>query len=187
VQVAVKSKKAIACKVDGFEFKSNLEYQFYMWLKELKALGYISKIEYEVKSFAINDRELSVISKTKKLGNDTTLKLIEKRVYTPDFKVTWCKNAYTKGLIKRLSDVILHDDIIAVDEVSWIEVKPVFDQNNMERIAKTNIAVVYHRYKTYIQIVKPEILFSKTFYPKVVYEKMKRVRGCLINDYLNKL
>jgi hypothetical protein len=46
-----------------------------------------------------------------------------------------------------------------------IEVKPVFDQHNMERDVRSTLKWVYDKMKLFVQIVKPELLFPGTFMP----------------------
>jgi hypothetical protein len=52
------------------------------------------------------------------------------------------------------------------DAYSYIEVKPLFDQNNMTRLAVLNQKWVMDKFGAFINIVIPEKLFDKTFTPK---------------------
>lgn len=51
-------------------------------------------------------------------------------------------------------------------QISFIEVKPSFDQNNMTRLAVLNQKWVFEKFGLFINIVIPEKLFAKTFTPK---------------------
>jgi hypothetical protein len=101
--------------------------------------------------------------------------LFNPKSYTYDFDIEWEKKAegifyYTKDYVVPMSGYIPPFYAITSSNnespVSAIEVKPVFDQHNMERDVKSTLKWVYDKMKIYVQIVKPEVLFETTFAPK---------------------
>lgn len=50
--------------------------------------------------------------------------------------------------------------------VTYFEVKAEFDKNNMNRLASINIKWVQQKYNVVVEMIKPNILFKKTFTPE---------------------
>lgn len=155
-------------------FASLEEYQFNLFLEELRQFGYIDEIIYQPESFVLNkplkQRKLVFkgrgVNKKEEWANTTPL--IPVKHYTCDFKVIWNEKSCTN----LLEDVEYKENAPfksgKLEEwrfVSYFEVKPSFDQNNMTRLVKTNQAIVWDKYSIYVQIVIPEILFKETFLP----------------------
>ena len=143
-----------------------------MWLDELQHVGYVKEwkratdpinITKGLKLPYIKITKLKTKTKTEKKFH-TFLRPSE---YTADFSVKWTiygwikfvndpNNPYDKNKIffTRLSDVAM-----------LIEVKPSFDQYNMERLFVLNQKFIWDKYKVFVNLVEPIELFKKTFMP----------------------
>lgn len=157
-------------------FASLEEYQFSLFLEELRDFGYVDEIIYQPESFVLNKplKQQKLVfkgrGKNKREEWVDTTPLIPVKHYTCDFKVKWANKAVgviSSGILYMDSKVNIkfYVDIKTNDFVSYFEVKPKFDQNNMTRLVKTNQAIVWDKYNIYVQIVIPEILFKETFLP----------------------
>lgn len=51
------------------------------------------------------------------------------------------------------------------DNISYIEVKPIFDMNNMTRDFKVKQKIIFNNKQRYIQLVKIPAFFEKSFTP----------------------
>jgi hypothetical protein len=159
---------------EGVNFDSHEEMYMYWWLTELKKKGVIESIEAHPESFILSDDVTVKYIKPMARVEDKVLEytVINKHVYTADFKVKW--NVAAVGLFcyifpgqgvykdKKLFSLIACNQ----DLVSYIEVKPIFDQNNMTRLARNTIKWVYDKYHILVELVIPEVLFNKSFTPQ---------------------
>jgi len=73
--------------------------------------------------------------------------------------------------IKRADSYLLSDAYInhyaeGEEYITYIEVKPPFDRNNMERLFKLNQKWMLQKHDVFINLVKIKELFEKTFTPK---------------------
>lgn len=141
------SYQGILC--DSFE-----EVYMLMYLFELQEKGLISDIE-RAPSFVLSQEvaevyQEEVILKTKTKIVQKKKVLLKQHVYTPEFTVN------IHGL-----DLFHHKDSKA-----YLEVKPVYDQNNMTRLFKINQKWMYQKFGIMVNLVTPEILFQQTFTPK---------------------
>ena len=91
-------------------------------------------------------------------------------VYSPDFSIAWAEKARKIFFNVCGSKVDLYKSPFITDifysHISIIEVKPVFDQNNMTRLFTINQKWMYQLHGVYVQKVVPVKLFEKTFTPK---------------------
>lgn len=187
-------------------FASDEERYFYWWCQELKDKGFIDKIEFEPEKFTLSDGlVLPVVKKLKTKEVVSNERVLHKQEYTPDFKITWnqkaenifFKKATTRG--NRYSDYgLINDNPINNTFVTWIEVKPTFDQNNMTRLVTINIKTMWQLYSIYINTVKIGIqknsFFDKTFTPtrflftnKTKKPRNFKYRPITLNQYLEKI
>lgn len=159
-------------------FASKEEQYFQWWLEELKTQKFIEKYEYESKGFELNKGVNVKYETGVRVIKEKQKTIIPVKIYTPDFFVIWTDKAkdifmfdineklnYNPNL-RKLIPACVND---YNKYISYIEVKPNFDMQNMTRLVKTNIAVVWDKYNVYIHIVKPVKLFFNTFVPKRYY------------------
>lgn len=153
---------------------SDEEVHFCWWLSELYESGYIDKYE------RAETYELSMPVKRKYLKQlKTKLKNMEQHVmhgasYTPDFKITWNESALDKFVTYIHSSKISHTVFYCDEKLETIvEIKGMFDRNNMIRLATTNIKWVFEKHNVLIELVKIPKLFKDTFCPKRYLETNK--------------
>lgn len=152
------------------EYDSLEELGMLQWLFELKAVGYIKSIK-RADSYLLSDAYINhYAEKMKRVSSKPmTQTLLHGHSYTPEFEVEWDKKAldnilWLENQGKMQKTFIAH----TVDEkyITYIEVKPAFDRNNMERLFKLNQKWMFQKYKKFINLVKIKELFEKTFTPK---------------------
>ena len=139
------------------------------YLDELGEAEYLWSYDFQPVSFNLSldvRYEWQQIMKTKTKSMSSAL--LQKHVYTPDFKVHWADKSI--GLfIKSIKFVTINKSapfwINNSGESIW-EVKPSFDRNNMTRLFTINQKWVYDKYGIYVQKIIPWKLFAETFTPE---------------------
>lgn len=169
-------KKATTGSYKGVEFDSLEELAILQWLYELKNQGFIKSIK-RADSYLLSDsvtNNYAEQSIRKVTSTPKTQTLLHGHSYTPEFVVIW---DYAKTKDKFIWDIdsktkfdkifIGHSEINdPKNYVTFIEVKPSFDQNNMERLFKLNQKWMWDKHKIFVNLIKVNDLFPKTFTPK---------------------
>ena len=148
------------------------ELYFVWWLCDLKDMGYVEDAWYEDDTFVLGDgctKFYTKHMKTKSKRLEETV--VRPTVYTPDFKIKFTEKA--DGVFYR--DIVSEDKLMkgskrlfffGEDLVSYVEIKPDFDFNNMTRYAKIKINWLFQRSKIYVNLVKVPTVFKDTFTPE---------------------
>ena len=149
-------------------YASKEELYFSWFLDELLEAGYIDSYKFEPEPFYLCDKVSHAWMeqlKTKERLTETTL--LQGHIYTPDFNVFWNKKAH-KIFYTDFSDNYNHKHypFYAKKGSCYIEIKPVFDQNNMTRLFRINQKWVYAEYGEYVNLIKVPDIFEKTFTPE---------------------
>ena len=154
-------------------FDSNEEKFFSWYIRELQEANYIYHIEYQPESYHLSRPQIHCFTKPLKTKTKlVSVTLLREHVYTPDFRILWEQKA--RGLFfnnhddkvdLRKTPFITNSTSNSLSE-SLIEIKPVFDQNNMTRLFSINQKWLYHHYNTYVQKIIPVKLFEQTFVPQ---------------------
>jgi len=177
-------------KSTNYNFTSNEEKLIFYYLEELKDDNFIKKIIYQPESFNLFNglekkqfikKQLKTKIKKKYYKNNF---LINKRIYTANFKVIW--NDKKKDILKLIQD-ISNNEIDRnipfffqkiktnnkIEYISFLEVKGNYDKNGDQRsfLSRTQ-PWIWEKYNIYIQMIKPIILFKNTFIPKKIIEVM---------------
>ena len=172
------AKKREKIKEDGYEFDSHEEQHFYWWCRSLMDAGYIRAFHVEPESFNLTDPVIVEYVKPMKKVADKLIpeEIMKGNLYTCDALIKWTEKANgvfflpIDSKVRKKKGAALQYMIAHHDEYtcwhSYIEVKPIFDQNNMTRLAKNNIKHVYSKFGSFINLVIPEKLFNKSFTPK---------------------
>jgi hypothetical protein len=151
------------------EFDSKEEKYFSWWLETLKQWNYIESWNKNEESFILTDDVKIRYTVPMKRVDDKIKEqiLLKGRVYTPDFIIKWKPQA--EGIFHQpLKDgKKITTPFVSQDAISIVEVKGVFDNNNMTRLATLNIKDVYQRYAIYISMTKVPDIFKKTFTPEM--------------------
>lgn len=149
---------------------SDEEIHFMWWMEELIKAGYI--IEYKFEPCIVelsNKKEINILKRRKEKKSF----LLHPHIYTPDFGIKWNEKAINIFITDiNSTDFNTNSPFYAeLDEFyklykSFIEIKPIFDQNNMTRAFIINQKWIYEKYKKYINLIECSWLFAKTFTPK---------------------
>lgn len=151
------------------------EVAFLQWCQELINKGYILKVErgktYPL-TYGLSKNWTEVVHmKTKDKTISKKQVILAPSEYTPDFQIYWTEEGINKFCSNLFFDdkcdkLFFNDIMFAFNHFTTVEVKPIFDQNNMERLCKNNQKFLYDRHNIYVNIIKPTQLFEKTFTPK---------------------
>ncbi len=153
-------------------FDSDEEMYFYWWLEELQEAGYIDSIEHHPMPYKLSDPVIGEYEKQLKTKvKEETEELIKGHIYTPDFKIVWSEKAeglfyeHIGSLNRKKEKNSLKYLISTHGSRTIIEVKPLFDQNNMTRLFKINQKWTYEKHAVFVNMIVPEKWFNKTFTP----------------------
>lgn len=167
----------------GVKFDSDEEVFFAMWLEELKEVGIVSGWKKCVHPIVITSGLKIPYKKVTQLKTKTKTETKYKRLlnpseYTPDFMVSFTNKGFDllcsfidKELLKPEALFFTFDKvgqgacISKTDQVFTFEVKPSFDQQNMERLFVNNQKFIWETKQIFINLIEPVALFEKTFLP----------------------
>lgn len=161
--------------IKELKFDSKEEEYFYWYLQELQKAGFIEEIIPQYPVIPLSDKkEHEVYKPLKRKTKFFNKTLLQEHIYTPDFTIVWAQKGFQ--LFVSHADTykeektpfllyITHFDKIKGKLVSIIEIKPSFDKYNMTKMFIVNQKWVYEKYGYFVQLVKPEELFKKTFTP----------------------
>lgn len=188
-------------------FDSQEEKEVYNWIMELYERGIITSFTHQPESFQLSHKRRVPIKKVMKTKTvDSDFHLMNGHLYTADFLIHWNseylnKMFYELNMNQVLPAINYKEMLIACENddftgfCSYIEVKPIFDQNNMTRLFKINQKWVLDKYGIFVNMIIPDKLFEMTFTPgkRLVLEKTGKPRKVNyknvinINEYLSKL
>ncbi len=156
---------------DNHEFESYEELHIYWFAMELMEQKYIDHLVYQPKTKELSSaitRPITIQMKTK--INIGTRQILDSHNYTPDYIFHWTDKAYLKYF--QYYDQPMDSKCQAFflvksgENKSIIEVKGTFDRFNMIREFKVNQKWIFDKFRIYVQMVVPKVLFVKTFYPQ---------------------
>lgn len=113
--------------------------------------------------------------------------LLNSHIYTCDYAVKW--NPEYKGVIfndashLEVTPFFVANITDKGEYISYLEVKPEFDFNNMTRLFVINQKWVYEKYKIYVQLFKPLDFYRKFFVPDRYLLTDKKTRKRKINFF----
>lgn len=150
------------------EFESKEELYFSWYLEVLRNWNFIELWEKIDEPFQLtSDLTIKYIKPMKRVPDkELTQTLFSGRVYTPDFKIKWTDQAIGIFTQELQDGEKITTPFISQGNVSIVEVKGVFDNNNMTRLATNNIKDIYEKYGVYVTMTKIPMLFKKTFTPE---------------------
>lgn len=135
------------------------------YLQELKDNGLVKHFTNEIKPIKLNKAfEVTVTIPMKRVPDKKKVKTyIEEHNYTPDYFVIWEPAALQH---KGITDYFVIASNDAGHLYSYIEVKPMYDKNNMTRIFKQRTQPwIWDKYNWFVQLVKVPMIFKHTFTP----------------------
>lgn len=157
------------------ELDSNEELYFAWWLSQLCDNGYVTDVITQPQPFQMQEGLChTYVKKMKTKDKILEETIIKPSVYTTDFYIKWSEKALNvfittldtdDKIMRGSSHILLIANQTDNGLHTYVEIKPVFDQNNMTRLARINAKWVWDKHKEYINIVIPEKHFQKTFTP----------------------
>lgn len=152
------------------DLDSNGEVYFSWYLDELIEAGYVRDYDTQPEKYQLTESvKCSSIKQMKTKEKLVEATLLQPHHYTSDFNTFW--NPIAENVFVRpRHDAPVKDCPFFISKDPWlgtvVEIKPVFDQNNMGRLFRINQKWVLDMYDVYIQEVKTTKLFEKTFTPQ---------------------
>jgi hypothetical protein len=177
-------------------YDSNDEMYFHWYLMTLKEHNFILEYELQPKPFILSEPVVSQYVKPMKRVENKTLEytILNGHIYTPDAQIIWnprvaknvlYKDAYTFPFLDINPDEIKERcdtlPFIATCGVSYVEIKPAHDFQNMTRLVKLNQKWVFDKYKDFVNIITPQKLFNETFTPSRYFYTDKSPKERKIN------
>lgn len=166
-------------KYQDIFFDSDEEVFFAMWLEELKNHGYVAdwrKMYHPMiltTGLKVPYKKITQL-KTKIKVEDKEKTLLNPSEYTPDFRVYFTEKGY-ENLASWIAVGDFNPSSLFYAEnngeqkkemvMHVVEVKPAFDQQNMERLFRNNQKFVWDKHKIFVNLIEPIALFEKTFVP----------------------
>lgn len=156
----------------GIKFDSDEEVFVAMWLQELQNSGFISrwaKVELPYHLTSGLKRTYTKITqlKTKQKTEVKQQVLLKPSEYTPDFIVNFSEEGRLLFVSSLEPESVFIPGMLFYKNTPGVvlEVKPLFDQQNMERLFKNNQKFLWEKEKIFVNLVEPTALFKKTFMP----------------------
>jgi hypothetical protein len=156
-------------------FDSDEEVYMAMWLQELKEAGFVAQWK------KVKDPIILTVGKKIPYVKVTQLKtkvkkeqkehiLLNGSEYTPDFEIHWTHDGILKflfGIYNEREEKSPKESLFFTTgfNETIVEVKPSFDQQNMERLFKNNQKFIWDKHKIFVNLIEPIELFRKTFVP----------------------
>ena len=174
-------------------FKSDLEYQFCLYLEQLQEAGFVKEFGYETVKFELSPSVCSYYLKQLK----TKIKeeeefLMRENTYQPDFPIKWSEKAKNVFYLDRnvpitckVTDIpfrLAKDSVFIGEEnlTTYAEIKPKFEGRLK---SSTEFMLIQKQLwqdkRIFVQKIQPELLFKETFVPDKliasnVYKKTSR-------------
>ena len=160
-------------------FKSELEYNFCLYLEQLQEADFIQEFGYETVKFELSPSVYSYYTRQLK----TKIKeeeefLMRENTYQPDFPIKWSEKAKNVFYLDRdvpitckVTDIpfrLSKDSVFVGEEnlTTYAEVKPIFEGKlNSSKEFPLIQKQLWQDKCIFIQKIKPEILFKETFVP----------------------
>lgn len=174
----IKNKTTLVYK--GVKFDSDEEVFVAMWLQELQDAGFVKRwsraeLPYHMTEGLKRNWVKKTQLKTKVRLDTKTDVLLRPSEYTPDFIVNFSEEGIERfvGLLEPANEYQTGKLFYKNTPGVIIEVKPSFDQNNMERLFKLNQKFLWQKEKIFVNLVEPLALFEKTFLPLAATDYFK--------------
>ncbi len=151
--------------VDGYNFDSNEELDFYYWVSEAKELGFINSFTYQPPSFVLFPG----------LKNERGKYVVREHVYTADFKIDF-NDEWT--VFRKANNIKVFDKFD--ERVVFVDVKGGFNKFGGDREFSVNQKWTFSKFGVYVWKIKPfEFFHKKTWLPKraICTRKTGKVRS----------
>lgn len=184
------------------DVESDGEWYYSWYLDELKEIGIINRYLYESNTFTLSKAKTYPIKRVMKTKvKIDQLSLLQEHVYSPDFLIEW-NEKYLNKFFRIINDeeCTAKCPFFAIRSTkdnkpyTFIECKPIFDQNSMQRLFRVNQKWLYDKYNLYVQLCIIPNFFNSTFTPGKYFltDKTNKPRTLkytpiTLNEYLIKL
>jgi hypothetical protein len=163
----------------GVKYDSIEEVWVAMWFQELEEAGYVAKYIKNIRPMILTQglkvpyKKITQL-KTKLKVEDREKTLLNPSEYTPDFRAWFTEKGFDLfGSVTEVGDFdpealffVNNNGEQQKDMMMFVfEVKPAFDQNNMERLFRNNQKFVWDKHQIFVNLIEPVSLFKKTFLP----------------------
>jgi hypothetical protein len=169
------------------KYDSQDEMYFHWYLMTLKEHNFIYEYELQPKPFMLSEKFLLQYEKQMNRVENKLLhySIINEHIYTPDAKIIWNPRVAKGILYNDISEIsykrIDNVPFLAIDSVSYVEIKPAHDFQNMTRLVKLNQKWVWDKHKEFVNIITPQKLFNETFTPSRYFFTDKSTQHRKIN------
>jgi len=168
------TKKRVARKhktgvYNGITWESHEELNFLYWAEEMQKEGFIREIT-RAESYSLSDAvTINYIKQLKSSGKPMSQVVMKGHVYTPEFDIAWTslacpflwdRRSGAKREKHHIFEAYYHNGYHSI-----VEIKPMHDFKNMERLVKLNIKWLLQREGVWVNLIKNEMLFPATFTP----------------------
>jgi len=188
----------------GIAWESYEELYFLYWIYELKDKEYVYSIQ-RAPSFGLSQGLSSTyLERLKTKTKERTQKILEEHSYNPEFLILWNQKAVEEKIIWQLPSVPKYQKQIIAQRHkdssnqpaqywhSLIEVKPIWDHQNMTRLFKLNQKWMWDKHGIFVNLIFPKRLFQATFTPNdYLYTEKKRDKRSIewkiltVDEFLN--
>lgn len=180
VEIREESKNISIDNITREDVDSDEELWFCWYLQELKAAEIILDADVNRKPILLSNKVEHTYSLVRKkdLKRKTEF-LMHPHEYTPDFNIQFNMRYrdvfYSLFVIGRKlpGQNIPFLSFSPGHHAAIVEVKPVFDMNNMTRLVRTNLKWVFDKYGMYIELIKVPDIFKDTFTPQKYIDLMQ--------------
>lgn len=186
------AKKAVTGVYKDIPYDSLEELAFLQWASELQKAGYIKSIVRAESLLLCGPMSIDYAQQLVTKSKPMSQTILHGHSYTPEFRIIWDKKALDRivsliGENKKFENLFLGVwENAYKDFVTYIEIKPLWDQNNMERLFRVNQKWMWDKYKIFVNLVKCPELFARSFTPDE-YLTTKSGRSRLIKWKIKKM
>ena len=160
--------------LDGIEFDSDEEVEFYHWVKEALKYDIISDFKYNCESYPLSPKQTTLeIKQLKTKSKEVVKHLFHEHIYTPDFHLF--KGSRWNVLKDSHKLISMHDDC----NEFVIDIKGTFQRNGGARSFSINQKWMFDKYHVYVNKLIPEKFFALTWVPEACRfsPKQKKLRA----------
>lgn len=159
-------------KYRDLDYDSLEELYFFHWCYDLLDRGYIKSI-VRAEPYRLSDAITNnYIKRLKTKSKPMTQKVLDGHIYTPEVKIVWTERSlpilWVYGTpVKKDKEHLFVAHKEGNEIFSIVEIKPMHDFKNMERLVRLNIKWVLQVHNQWVNLIKNEILFPLTFTPLI--------------------
>lgn len=152
------------------------ELYFTWWLKDLQDASILNNFEKGRTFDLTSSFNINYLKELKKATKEVSQNILAEHKYSPDFELHFDHKhsefdkivyLYDKRVLKK--DKWNKQPLFSINDCTIplvVEIKPIFDKNNMTRLFRLNQKWMMDKYSMYINEIEVTRLFSETFTPE---------------------